>query len=235
MASPVLIEMKPGDPVPDAPADSGWQQTMQAAQRATPLAAQQASHQVDKEFLQEKHHQYYGRPWVLGKYIFQYAVSRGLQPEHKLLDCGCGSGRFAIWAIRYLGAGNYHGIDIHRRSLEALTTYEIPLHSLEDKRPRLLHNGRCAFGYFGVQFDWAFDCFVSFHFPTADQRLAFFGNLGRAMKKGGRLLCLPQPKLSPAELREAGFVLDHQGVQACPMLDGHDYVAQNEWFEYVRV
>jgi SAM-dependent methyltransferase len=235
MQRQIVIETKPGDPIPEEAAGRNWHEAMRARQAPGWHNHIQRAVRVDKDFLQEKHHDYYGRPWVLGKYIFEYARSRGLRSEHKLLDCGCGSGRFAIWAIDYLQEGGYHGIDIHRNGLEALVSYEIPLHGLESKQPRVLLNGQFAFDYFGMAFDWVFDCFVAFHFMQADQLWAFYRSAARVLKPGGRLLCLPRPKLSDEQLRELNLVLHHHATQPCPMLEGHDYIAHNEWFEFLKI
>jgi len=234
MSRRTLIEMKPGDPLPEAGDRLSWHEAMRARQETGPRAALVPDPRIDPDFLQEKHHHYYGRPWVLGKYLFDHARARGLRPEHKLLDCGCGSGRFAIWAIAYLHEAGYHGIDIHRKGLEALVSYEIPLHGLEAKRPRVLLNGQFAFDWFGVAFDWVLDCFVGFHFTQPDQLWTFYQSAARVLKKGGRLLCLPRPKLSEEQLRGLGLAFHHHEVQPCPMLEGHDYVAHNEWFEFVQ-
>jgi hypothetical protein len=45
--------------------------------------------------------------------MFDFPVESGLRPEHRLCDFGCGAIRFGAWAIPYLDAGNYFGIDSH--------------------------------------------------------------------------------------------------------------------------
>src|SRR5919108_815181 len=56
---------------------------------------------VDPDFLNEVHHLQYGRPWVLGRYVFEFLVASGCRPEHRVLDFGCGALRVGIHAIRY--------------------------------------------------------------------------------------------------------------------------------------
>src|SRR5256885_1508932 len=68
---------------------------------------------IDERFLREAHHNQYGRPWVLGRYMFDFLVESGLRPEHRLLDFGCGALRLGVWALAYLDQGNYFGIDPH--------------------------------------------------------------------------------------------------------------------------
>ena len=112
---------------------------------------------LDERFLQEAHHTQYGRPWILGRHMFDFLVESGLRPEHRLCDFGCGALRLGVWTIPYLDAGHYFGIDSHLESLEAAAAYEIPLHALEVKRPRLLWSQDFAFSHFGAQFDWVVD------------------------------------------------------------------------------
>lgn len=48
-----------------------------------------------------------------------FLIRRGLQPEHRLLDIGCGTGRLARKVAPYLVRGNYYGLDISSRALSA--------------------------------------------------------------------------------------------------------------------
>jgi len=47
-----------------------------------------------------------------GKYFVDWLVRHGLNPEHRLLDYGCGVLRAGRYLIPYLNRGNYVGIDI---------------------------------------------------------------------------------------------------------------------------
>ena len=109
---------------------------------------------MDPDFITERHHNAYGIPWAVDREHFDYLVARGLDPGHRLADLGCGSLRTGIWIVRYLDSGCYFGIDKHRKSLEAAAHYEIPLHGLEGKRPRLLNSGSFSLEHFAISFDW---------------------------------------------------------------------------------
>src|SRR5207248_6045542 len=73
---------------------------------------------VDPDFLNEIHHLQYGRPWALGRYVFEFLVESGCRPDHRVLDFGCGALRAGVHVIPYLNAGNYFGVDPHLRSLQ---------------------------------------------------------------------------------------------------------------------
>ncbi|TMK69277.1 MAG: class I SAM-dependent methyltransferase [Actinobacteria bacterium] len=59
-----------------------------------------------------------------GARFLDTAASRGLQPHHRVLDLGCGVGRFAVALAGYLDErGSYVGIDIHKRSIRICQEY----------------------------------------------------------------------------------------------------------------
>jgi SAM-dependent methyltransferase len=188
---------------------------------------------IDEAFLQEAHHRQYGRPWAMGKFIFDYAVARGLQPRHRLLDFGCGALRFGNYAIAYLEPGRYYGIDAHLKSLEAAVTYEIPIHNLADKRPHLLWNADYAVDHFGVRFDWIVDYAASLHVPKDDLE-AIFGKLHDVLSPRGRLLVCCELRLPVSAMEDLGLRLVHQEEQKCRLLRGHSFASNNRWFEFQR-
>jgi SAM-dependent methyltransferase len=184
---------------------------------------------VDPEFLNELHHLQYGRPWAIGRYIFEFLVEAGCRPGHRVLDFGCGALRLGIHAIRYLDAGNYFGVDSHLRSLEAAVTYELPLHGLEDKRPRLLWDGDYNLDYFGVQFDWVVDFSTTVRIRKRDVPRAFTAIAG-VLHPDGRVLTSPAPKVPVGSFAEWGLrVVRDDLVQECPMLLGGK--STNRWWE----
>lgn len=217
------------------PCDGGrdsWEFARKAKKGAKQIIAPRSDNQpLDAYFLQEEHHHAYGRPWFLGKYQMQFLKQRGLQPHHTVLDYGCGAGRLGVRVIQYLDPGHYYGLDIHRRSLEAFAEYEIPLWDLEEKRPRLLHDAESSIEYFGTQFDWIVDFYSSVHNRQTEQK-EVFRKFSQFLKPGGRLLTAPKPRIEESILADQGWVLVHQEIQACPLLEGHGFSPENDWFEY---
>jgi SAM-dependent methyltransferase len=183
---------------------------------------------VDPEFLNELHHLQYGRPWAIGRYIFDFLVESGCRPDQRVLDFGCGALRLGIHAIRYLDAGNYFGVDSHLRSLEAAVTYELPLHGLEDKRPRLLWDGDYNLDHFGVQFDWVVDFSTTVRIRKRDVPQAFTAIAG-VLAPGGLVLTSPAPKVPVSSFADWGLqVVRDDLVQECPMLAGGK--STNRWW-----
>jgi SAM-dependent methyltransferase len=184
---------------------------------------------VDPEFLNEIHHLQYGRPWAIGRYVFDFLVEAGCLPRHRVLDFGCGALRLGIHAIRYLDAGNYFGIDAHLRSLEAAVTYEIPLHGLADRRPRLLWDGDYNLDHFGTTFDWVVDFSTTVRIRKRDLPRAVTA-IARALGPGGRVLTSPPPKVPASSFADWGLrIVRDDLVQECPMLAGG--ASTNCWWE----
>ena len=68
-----------------------------------------------------------------------FLVELGMDPEHSLLDVGCGVGRAARRFVKYLEPGNYTGIDISEKALK----YAVELSKSEgwaDRKPTFLIN-----------------------------------------------------------------------------------------------
>lgn len=156
---------------------------------------------VNPRFIRERHHHYYGRPWCLGRDQFDCLVARGLEPHHRLLDLGCGALRTGVWAIPYLDRDRYFGIDAHYRSLEAARSYEIPLHGLAGKRPRLLHSAEFRCDHFDVPFDRVL-AFSLFNHLSARKTDAALRRIAGSLAPTGRVLVAKGLKLTDAELRD---------------------------------
>lgn len=49
---------------------------------------------------------------TIGRHQLEFLVSRGLCPDHRLLDVGCGALRLGVHAVAYLNPCGYFGLDI---------------------------------------------------------------------------------------------------------------------------
>jgi SAM-dependent methyltransferase len=156
--------------------------------------------------LNEEHHNYYGRPWFLGRVLADELFHSGLTTRSKTLDLGCGSGRLAIWLIPFLAPDRYFGVDAHLPSLVALAAYEIPLHDLAAKRPRLMLSETFEIGGFDELFDVILDFKLTDHLDEAAADRAY-RQIRRTAAPEARLFAASAPRLGLSQLRECGFEL----------------------------
>ncbi|MBA2730500.1 MAG: class I SAM-dependent methyltransferase [Euzebyaceae bacterium] len=90
-------------------------------------------------------------------YQISFLRDAGLQPQHRLLDLGCGTLRGGIPIINVLDDGHYWGVNAREQALTAARA-ELVDAGLEHKRPRLIHGSDFDLLHLGVKFDviWAF-------------------------------------------------------------------------------
>jgi SAM-dependent methyltransferase len=120
----------------------------------------------------------------MGRLQLDFLVARGLRPDARLLDVGCGPLRGGIHFVDYLDAGNYYGIDINESLLDAGYDVELPA-VLRAKLPR--DRLRCTDRFdcdFGVSFDFAIAQSLFTHIPLNDIRLCLY-RVARVLKVGG--------------------------------------------------
>ena len=221
------IEYDRNKGLPEGGTEPGWGRAKHFSAHDAESLMPEATGCFQKDWLDEVHHRAYGRPWALGLYQMQFMREHGLKPSHRLLDFGCGSGRFGIRAIQYLDEGGYRGIDGHLRSLLAFARYEIPLHELEGKVPRLLYDRDLTLGHFQETFDVVFDFFSSVHLAPATQA-HFLRTASAHLKTGGRLFSVPG-FAKDLELGGCGMALVSESDQDLPALKGHGHETVNHW------
>jgi Methyltransferase domain len=101
----------------------------------------------------------------LGVLQIEFLRSRGLRPEHALLDYGCGCLRGGLHFIRYLDTANYAGVDVSASILAAGHRF-LAEAGLEDKQPSLQRVDDLSFDWFpGRTFDFVFAQSVFTHLP----------------------------------------------------------------------
>jgi SAM-dependent methyltransferase len=185
------------------------------------------------EFVSEQHHKYYGRPWVLGRYYFDYLVRRGLKPSQKVLDVGCGAGRVGVHLIRYLNEGCYFGVDAHLRSLVAFTAYESFMNNLGEKKPRLLYNATFDLSVFGIRFDAVLDCYVTHHLEWNAAYRAYEA-IAAVAAEGARIFVPHAPAIGIKSMQRLGFSLSHVESVFYPLLSfSSDIISTTDkWHEF---
>ncbi|MBN2303471.1 MAG: class I SAM-dependent methyltransferase [Anaerolineae bacterium] len=132
------------------------------------------------------HRKAVGAGWdEIGPFQFDFLVSQGLQPEHYLLDVGCGSLRGGVHFVRYLEDGHYYGIDAQQWLLDAAREIELPQAGLADRTVHLLCRDDFDASSFGVRFDYALAQSVYSHLPWNSIYRSLV-NVQKVLKPGGR-------------------------------------------------
>jgi cyclopropane fatty-acyl-phospholipid synthase-like methyltransferase len=109
----------------------------------------------------------------------------GLQPQHRLLDIGCGAMRLGLVAAAYLDDGNYYGVDAFAPYLELAP--RLAERTGLRKKFNLLLSESFEFGRFGTSFDFANAQSVFTHLSSA-QCDACMAALRPVMRPGGQFL-----------------------------------------------
>ena len=121
----------------------------------------------------------------MGHRQLRFLQHRGLRPEHKVLDVGCGALRAGVQLVDYLDPGNYYGVDINGMLLEAGYEEELT-DDLRAKLPRDSLRATDRFDVdFGVRFDYAIAQSVFTHISLNQIRLCLY-RVANVMPPGGR-------------------------------------------------
>ena len=136
------------------------------------------------------------------QFQIDFLRSHGLEPQHRLLDFGCGPLRGGIPIIEYLDAGNYHGVDINEDSIREARR-ELEENRLEYKLPHITHIRDISALRMVVSFDviWAFSVVIHMPDEVLDEFLAF---CGARLRRGGVLYM----NVNIGERRTGGKFLD---------------------------
>ena len=124
------------------------------------------SRQLTKEEIHlNLHRDFVGGLWEeIGMLQCNFLKSRGLRPEHYLLDVGCGALRGGIHFVEYLQTGHYYGLDINASFIEAGKT-ELEKEDLLDKKPHFLVSDQFEMSKFSRTFDYVLAVSVFTHLP----------------------------------------------------------------------
>lgn len=130
------------------------------------------------------HRKIVGGLWEeLGRKQLDFLLEHGLEPEHRLLDVGCGSLRGGVHFIEYLDGGNYYGVDADPRILRGAEK-ELDRYDLRDQRPTLRLSDDFDVD-FGVSFDVAFAQSLFTHLPVNQIELCL-RKVDAVLEYGGR-------------------------------------------------
>jgi SAM-dependent methyltransferase len=89
-----------------------------------------------------------------GRGQLEILLCRGLLPDHRVLDIGCGALRGGWWLINFLRPGRYFGIEPNVSMLKAGIEVMLGCQLLEEKIPSFSSNSDFDFSVFGAAFDF---------------------------------------------------------------------------------
>ncbi len=121
----------------------------------------------------------------LGRLQFDFLIGHGLQPQHYLLDVGCGPLRAGVHFIRYLEPAHYYGVERDADVLGAARDVELPLQGLTDRRPVLTVMEDFSFDRLGHTFDYALAQSVFTHLPL-NKIIRCLLSMERVLVSGGK-------------------------------------------------
>lgn len=116
----------------------------------------------------------------------EFLISKGLEPQHTLLDVGCGPLSGGLAFIEYLQEGNYAGIDVQPESIAEGKT-QIEKANLSRKAPLVAVSesfGREELGDRGFDFMWAYRFLQQLE---EQQMQAFLQQVASRMKPDSKL------------------------------------------------
>jgi SAM-dependent methyltransferase len=122
-----------------------------------------------------------------GDRFLEAAASRGLEPHHRVLDIGCGVGRFAVALAGYLDErGGYAGIDTHAPSVRLCRQYiGRKLDRFKFKRVPFGEAATLRFPFASASFDFAFSNSLFTHLiPEIAENYVL--EMGRVLRPNGR-------------------------------------------------
>lgn len=137
----------------------------------------------------DRHRNAVGGMWgEMGELQLAALKSLGLQPEHSVLDVGCGSLRLGRKLVRYLDPGQYFGTDLNEALLDAGYDRELDAY-LQGRLPR--ENLKQHDVTQPMPFDRGFDYLVAFSLfthLTAAQSQAALQSIAGCMHEGSCLM-----------------------------------------------
>ena len=157
-----------------------------------------------------RHRKVVGGHWEeMGEKQLSFLQERGLRPEHRFLDVGCGALRAGRLLAAYLEPGNYYGIDVNESLLAAGYEHELSA-EVRAKLPETNLRATDRFDAdFGTTFDMAIAQSIFSHLSLNHLRLCL-ARVGKVMAPGGRFYVtyFEQPPEFPVDgVRDDGRLL----------------------------
>lgn len=101
----------------------------------------------------------------MGGMQFANLFMLGLRAHNTLLDFGCGSLRFGRFAIMYLNAGNYYGMEPEKQLIKEGVDLNFLTELCKAKKAKILVTDSCEISCLNVKFDYIIAQSVFTHMP----------------------------------------------------------------------
>ncbi len=155
------------------------------------------------------HREYVGGLWdELGQLQLDMLCSKGLLPEHYLLDIACGSLRLGVKAISYLEPGHYMGVEKERSLVEAGMSQELGESLMREKKPEIIISSDFEFEKLSSRPDFAIAQSLFTHL-TPDRISLCFQKLREQMKPASLFYATffetPRKARNPARSHDRGY------------------------------
>jgi SAM-dependent methyltransferase len=159
-----------------------------------------------------QHRHAVGGMWdEMGRLQRDFLVARGLLPEHRFVDVGCGSLRGGVHFVEYLKPGNYHGLDINRSLIDA-GRLELKAAGLDRRNAKLLVNDQFDLSLFKTQFGYGLAQSVFTHIPI-NSIVRCLTRVREVLAPHGRFFATffqaPRPAFLEPILHEPGGIWTH--------------------------
>ena len=142
----------------------------------------------------------------MGQRQFEFLKQHGMEPQHKMLDIGCGTLRGGMHCIEYLRSGNYYGMDISRNAI-SYGKKLVESEGLAAKRPNLAvsEEKNLKFSeYKGLKFDFILAQSVFSHLRPEDISECF-EHIGNVMARDAKFFFTFHPGTSIRQRSEINF------------------------------
>lgn len=192
---------------------------------------------TDEQIKNKHHRDKIGGLWdSVGQLQLDFLIEQGLQPNHNLLDIGCGCLRGGIKFIDYLDSGKYYGTDINESLIRA-GNIEIQEAFLTHKNANLMISDGFEFSSFNTNFDYmiGFSLFTHLHINLI---LKCLKNVHATLNKNGKFFATffisendiqDEPISGPPEKIKTNFIMDpfHYSFKEINMMAKHTKLKAN--------
>ncbi len=107
----------------------------------------------------------------IAKLQFDFMISKGLKPDDKFVDVGCGALRGGQHFIQYLNQNNYYGLDKHIELIIYGVVRALGISRFKQKMPHFVVSGSFEFERLGAEFSYGLAQSLFTHLTAEDVSL----------------------------------------------------------------